>query len=215
MSETTFDIEYKDPAIAPAAYLPPINYPLAFETGVTQARIDALRAMGINVVIVQTHSPTSSGTQPITSPTPPQAPPTQPSLVMFHLDVTVTGGGYLVPQAGPYNASSGTYTFKSFANSGWSFVDWILDGVHVSAPTISVEMNKDHILNAGFAQNTGPAPLPIQQPAPQPTVEPPTNWSRPMGPFGLGLPKPVLHVLWILREHYIRKEVHKKLHPWV
>lgn len=45
--------------------------------------------------------------------------------------------------------------------------------------------------------------------------EGPTTWSRPMGPFGLGLPKPVLHVLWLLRERYIRKEVHKRLHPLI
>ena len=138
MSQTTFDIKYKDPAISPAAYLPPLNYPLAYEQGVTQDRINQLQKQGITVQIVQTHTP---------------APPTTPQ----------------------------------------------------QQPTVPAPPSTPTVLEQVQQQNT-------QQPA-QTSTTSKSMAARTVGP--LGLPASVVHVLWVLRERYIRKEVHKKLHPLI
>ena len=82
---------------------------------------------------------------------------------------------------------------------------------HTPAPTTTPQQ-----------QPTRPAPAPAPTPletvqaqntTQQQTVSSKSMAARTVGP--LGLPSSVLHGLWVLRERYIRKEVHKKLHPLV
>lgn len=141
MSQTTYDIMYKQPGISSAAYLPPLNYPQTVEYGVTQDRINALQKQGITVQIIQTHTP---------APTPPQQQPT-------------------VPAPPP-----------------------------TQQPT------------------QGSTTPPITQQPVQMITSAPKNESVPARTIGpLGVPTALLHQLWLLRERFIRSEVHKKLHPLI
>ncbi len=78
-------------------------------------------------------------------------PPPPPT---YTLSISSTQGGYTDPSGSP-QYQSGTYAnVQAYANQGWSFAYWLLDGNNAgSNPSISVYMDTNHNLQAVFAED--------------------------------------------------------------
>ena len=85
-----------------------------------------------------------------------------PAPVQYTLTIASAIGGSTSP-AGTYTETSGTVIqVTATPNSGYTFSDWLLDGVNVgSANPYSVTMNENHILTPVFAAIPPPTPTTI------------------------------------------------------
>jgi hypothetical protein len=120
---------------------------------------------------------------------------------LFDIQIVASANGTTNP-TGTISVNQGsTVTVTVTPNTGYSFKNWLLDGVDAgTANPINILMDTNHALDAVFEQ--------IVTPPPTKTVA-----ARSIGPFGV--PATLLHQLWRLRERFIRPEVHRKLHPLV
>lgn len=93
-------------------------------------------------------------------------------------------GGTIAPGIGVWNYTYGdSVVVKEFANSGFTFSGWYLDGTYEGPGTsITVTMNQDHQLNAFFAggqNNPTPTPTSTTTSTPTPTPTPTPNLPSP------------------------------------
>ena len=103
-------------------------------------------------------------------------------VVALTITANPSSGGTTAPGTGITNYTYGdSVSVKEFANSGYTFSGWYLDGVYEGAGTgITVVMNQDHQLNAFFSGGDN-STLPLGPTAtPMPTVSPTPNPTLPM-----------------------------------
>jgi hypothetical protein len=142
------------------------------------------------------------------------------TIVSHVLTVQTSAYGVTVPTGIHTYAENTNVSIVATPNTGYKLAGWLMNGVQQGATNpLIVPMSVDTTVTPQFAPIT-PIPPVCQagyhwDSTAQACVKDaaPSAAARTIGPFGL--PASVLHQLWRLRERYISKEVHKKLHPLV